>query len=257
MTALERMHMLLKEKDLSLKNLSAHLGIAYSNVRVWKSKHEYMPIKHVVKIADFLNVSVKYLLTGEPEEYTEQLTEKQKELLSDYSSLNDDKKVEVEYYTKLLSHNQNNTKEDTILIPVKDLKEIETINPDGTQPIVKRIIEQLEKSGLSKKEFAEKINISPSMVTKWTTTSSMPKLEYIEKICQILNTNVEYIITGKGTDESHELQLDKKLKKDEKELIKKYRKLSRKEKSKMIAIANYFINSYRTETENERGDCIG
>ena len=130
MTALERMHMLLKEKDLSLKNLSAHLGLAYSNVRVWKSKHEYMPIKHVVKIADFLNVSVKYLLTGEPEEYTEQLTEKQKELLSDYSSLNDDKKVEVEYYTKLLSHNQNNTKEDTILIPVKDLKEIETINPD-------------------------------------------------------------------------------------------------------------------------------
>ena len=121
----------------------------------------------------------------------------------------------------------------------------------------RNVIEQLEKSGLSKKEFAEKINISPSMVTKWTTTSSMPKLEYIEKICQILNTNVEYIITGKGTDESHELQLDKKLKKDEKELIKKYRKLSRKEKSKMIAIANYFINSYRTETENERGDCIG
>ena len=57
-----------------------------------------------------------------------------------------------------------------------------------------RFYEELQQSKLSNKEFAEKIGISPEMVTQYYTTKKLPKLDTFTKICQVLNVSADYLL---------------------------------------------------------------
>ena len=74
MNASERMEILLKQKGKTKKELAEYLGISYNTVRIWKNKQPIPSAEHLVAISDFLGVSVKFLLTGEAEEYKEWLS---------------------------------------------------------------------------------------------------------------------------------------------------------------------------------------
>ena len=54
--------------------------------------------------------------------------------------------------------------------------------------------EELKNSGMSVKEFAAKIGVSPEMVTQYYTTKKLPKLDTFIRICLALNVSSDYLL---------------------------------------------------------------
>ncbi len=57
-----------------------------------------------------------------------------------------------------------------------------------------RLKEELENSKLTVKQLAEKIGVSPEMVTQYYTTKKLPKLDTFAKICKVLNVSADYLL---------------------------------------------------------------
>lgn len=62
---------------------------------------------------------------------------------------------------------------------------------------VNRIFELLKARGMQQKTFAEKVGVAPSKVSEWKNGRSKSYTDYWPKIAETLNTNVEYLLTGK------------------------------------------------------------
>ncbi len=64
MTISQRIFALLKEKNLTQKELAEYTGISEAAISGWKTKHTTPSSDKLIKISEFLSVSVYYLLTG-------------------------------------------------------------------------------------------------------------------------------------------------------------------------------------------------
>lgn len=60
--------------------------------------------------------------------------------------------------------------------------------------IKKRLSEELRNSGLTTVEIAERIGVSPEMITQYCTTKKLPKLDTFAKICKELDLDANYIL---------------------------------------------------------------
>lgn len=52
----------------------------------------------------------------------------------------------------------------------------------------------MENSKLTVKQLAEKIGVSPEMVTQYYTTKKLPKLDTFVRICKALNVSADYLL---------------------------------------------------------------
>lgn len=84
MTTYERIEQLRKSANISQGNLEKELGFSNGSISKWK-KSSPKP-ERLQKIAEYFNVSMEYLLTGEEKEWQPTITEKEEKDL--------DKKVE-------------------------------------------------------------------------------------------------------------------------------------------------------------------
>lgn len=76
-------------------DLCDYLGIRTSTMSTWKTYKRDPPAKYIKPIADFLDVSVHYLLTGEEDVTSHKLTSpKEDELLELYRALPHDKQID-------------------------------------------------------------------------------------------------------------------------------------------------------------------
>lgn len=57
-----------------------------------------------------------------------------------------------------------------------------------------RLKEELINSGLTNKELANRIGVSPEMVTQYFTTKKLPKLDTFAKICKTLDVSSDYLL---------------------------------------------------------------
>ncbi len=57
-----------------------------------------------------------------------------------------------------------------------------------------RLIEEIKNCGLTTVEVAKKVGISPEMVTQYTTTKKLPKLDTFAKLCKALDFDANYIL---------------------------------------------------------------
>lgn len=57
-----------------------------------------------------------------------------------------------------------------------------------------RLKEELENGKLTVKQLAEKIGVSPEMVTQYYTTKKLPKLDTFVRICKALNVSADYLL---------------------------------------------------------------
>lgn len=64
MTICERMFAELDRQNKMAADLCRVLGVGTSQTTSWKNRNTDPPAKYIVKIADFLGVSLEYLLTG-------------------------------------------------------------------------------------------------------------------------------------------------------------------------------------------------
>jgi len=68
---------------------------------------------------------------------------------------------------------------------------------DLVEPI-ERIFLLLEESSMEQKEFAKQVGVAPSKVTEWKKGRAKSFIKYLPQIAEILNTNVQWLLTGEG-----------------------------------------------------------
>lgn len=66
--------------------------------------------------------------------------------------------------------------------------------------ISERIFQTIEEKRLKTSELAKRLEISQSVITNWKKRKTTPPMEYTLVICEFLNVSIEYLITGKETD---------------------------------------------------------
>jgi len=58
----------------------------------------------------------------------------------------------------------------------------------------KRLKDEIKHSGFTKVELAEKVGVSPEMITQYYTTKKLPSLETFEKLCRALDVSADYLL---------------------------------------------------------------
>lgn len=94
MEIIERIYQLLGEKDKRAYELCDKLSIRTSTMSTWKSRTSDPPAKYMKTIADFLGVSLDYLMTGQETPSRRYTTPEEDELLELFRSLPEPKKYE-------------------------------------------------------------------------------------------------------------------------------------------------------------------
>ena len=61
-----------------------------------------------------------------------------------------------------------------------------------------RLSEIIEKTGVLKKEFAEKIGVSTGNLSDWLKGRSEPSAKVLTRICELYHVNINWLLTGKG-----------------------------------------------------------
>lgn len=60
--------------------------------------------------------------------------------------------------------------------------------------IKERLSEELRNCNIARREIAEKIGVSPEMITQYITTKKLPKLDTFAKLCKELDLSALYIL---------------------------------------------------------------
>lgn len=60
--------------------------------------------------------------------------------------------------------------------------------------IKERLIEEIKNCSLSKNEIAQRVGVSPEMITQYCTTKKLPKLDTFAKLCKELDLDANYIL---------------------------------------------------------------
>lgn len=95
MTISERIFGLLAEGQREQKELATYIGAATSTVASWKKNGSTPGAEYIPRIAEFLNVSTDFLLTGENKEY--RLAPEDEEVLELWGALSKADKAAVKY----------------------------------------------------------------------------------------------------------------------------------------------------------------
>lgn len=85
----------MSKKKLKQKDLAEYVGISTSAISDWKKKNTNPSAENLSAIADFLSVSLKFLLTGEDGIENIQIPDDIKELISYYNTLDEYSKGKV------------------------------------------------------------------------------------------------------------------------------------------------------------------
>jgi len=87
LSIIERVVSILDEKKISQKEICDLLNINSSTFSTWKRRYANIPSDKIVPIADFLKVSIRFLLTGEGTKEKREITEQENEILRIYNAL--------------------------------------------------------------------------------------------------------------------------------------------------------------------------
>ena len=58
----------------------------------------------------------------------------------------------------------------------------------------KRLKAEIKESGITVKELAERVGVSPEMITQYYTTKKLPRLDTFERICRALDVSADYLL---------------------------------------------------------------
>lgn len=59
---------------------------------------------------------------------------------------------------------------------------------------VKRLNDLIEDGGISRKQLAEQIGVSPRQITRWTSGEAEPGAMKIKAICEVYGVSADYIL---------------------------------------------------------------
>lgn len=110
----ERIFYLLKEQNKTAKDLGEYIGVKPSSISAWKNKGSYPSSKYLVRISEFFNVSLQYLLTGQDEriQAVSNLSTEETELIEAWRELDYESKVILKGKLFDLRREQRSSSED-------------------------------------------------------------------------------------------------------------------------------------------------
>ena len=101
--------------------------------------------------------------------------------------------------------------------------------------IGERILNVIKEKGMTQKEFSLKTGIPQSTLSSWKSRRQIPGMDKVQIICDTLNIDPYYVISGTeydGTEKTDYLILDKNAK--EYELVVEYRKLDDHSRDRLL-----------------------
>ncbi len=107
----------------------------------------------------------------------------------------------------------------------------------------KRIQELRKQSKLSQIELAGKINVSKSQMIRYENKGVQPPADILNKIAEILNTSVDYLING-NTDEKAQATLKNA------ELLQRFKEienLPEHEQSVLLEVISAYLRDYKAK----------
>lgn len=72
-----------------------------------------------------------------------------------------------------------------------------------------RIVERRKELKLTQEQIAERMNVSIQMISNIERGNKAIKIDNLLKLCNILKTSTDYILTGKRTDDDFDVLTDK------------------------------------------------
>lgn len=107
----------------------------------------------------------------------------------------------------------------------------------------KRIQELRKLQKLSQVELAEKIQVSKSQMIRYELKGVQPPADTLNKLAEIFNTSVDYLING-NTDEKAKAALH------DAELLQRFKeveKLPERERSVILEVLSAYLRDFRTK----------
>lgn len=108
-----------------------------------------------------------------------------------------------------------------------------------------RIFALLDESGMEQKQFAELIGATDKIVSKWRNSGLKSYRKYLPQIAEVLNTTVEYLLTGEQKEKSETLS-GSGLSEGEELLISLFRMLSQEDKDAVLRVVRAAANGKRS-----------
>ncbi len=65
---------------------------------------------------------------------------------------------------------------------------------DDVELLKNRLREELKRSGLTTVEIARRVGVSPEMITQYTTTKKLPRLDTFMRLCRELDLSADEIL---------------------------------------------------------------
>lgn len=223
LTTKDKIANLCKKRGISVYRLESETGLSHGYIG--KLNLTTPSADKLQKIADYLNVSLKDLLVdsssykpaidsqfsfsyekyfqirnslGYKDSDVAKATNITKSTFTDWK--NGRSQPKVEKIQKIISF-LNIPLES--LIAIKDCPNTAYINP-----ILQRIINELEKQKLNAKDMCDYIGISSSTFSTWKSENREPKPSHIPKIADFLGVSVEYILSGNIFDTSNDIDIE-------------------------------------------------
>ena len=116
------------------------------------------------------------------------------------------------------------------------------------EEVSKNILFFRNKKGISRKELAEKINVTVASVSHWENARNSMDMDTLYKICNVLNVSITDMF-GKFATQSGECYSS-----EEKNIIYKVRKLNENGKNYVVKQVNYALqqDEYIIKEENSK-----
>ena len=104
--------------------------------------------------------------------------------------------------------------------------------------VLERILSLLDHKGITDKSFEEALNVGRGMVSHWRYDGRNSYLQYINAICEILETTPNYLFNGVEKDDEIV-----NLSPIEKDLIQNYRNVDDELKKYILDLSNIFVKA--------------
>ena len=104
--------------------------------------------------------------------------------------------------------------------------------------VLERILSLLDHKGITDKSFEEALNVGRGMVSHWRYDGRNSYLQYINAICEILETTPNYLFHGVERDDEIV-----NLSPIEKDLIQNYRNVDDELKKYILDLSNIFVKA--------------
>lgn len=103
--------------------------------------------------------------------------------------------------------------------------------------MVKNLRQLRMSKGISQEKLAELVGVSQQAINRYENHKFEPDISTLILLADHFNTTVDYLIGHAPTDGAEELELDK----EEWELLRNYRGLTRKEKDSILLVMKNYL----------------